>query len=317
MHYRVGSAFAVICTLLTPFPASAQVAQSTVRGGPARPQTAPSYAQHAYPQTYGQPSILKLRSARLSAELRAARLSAELRSAHLSAELRAARLSQNYAPPPPHPQAYAQRPYSQAYYRPGYVAPAYSAAPVPTPAAYGQTPHSAHGSLYAAPYYGPAYIQGNRFRGVVGSAAGRGGRAARQNDGQPALRRDGCGRIRADRWRQSREGRLEASFWAVHGGSVPNSGLYLALDASTGFDIGCVGARATDGCKGHLRIHWIGIGPFFNTGTPMIAPERAAISGTSLALAGAEVRLWKGMTAKTTINWFVPNPWGVLTTRKA
>jgi hypothetical protein len=30
-----------------------------------------------------------------------------------------------------------------------------------------------------------------------------------------------------------------------------------------------------------------------------------------MALTGAEVRIWKGMTMKTTVNWFLPNPWGV------
>ena len=30
-----------------------------------------------------------------------------------------------------------------------------------------------------------------------------------------------------------------------------------------------------------------------------------------MGLTGAEVRLWKGMTAKATINWFLPSPWGV------
>jgi len=103
---------------------------------------------------------------------------------------------------------------------------------------------------------------------------------------------------------------LEASLWALHGGWVPSSGLYLTLDASTGFDIGCMAARMADGCKGHLRIHWFGTGPFFNTGTPMIARD-VPRPWDLMALTGAEVRLWKGMTAKATVNWFLPSPWGV------
>jgi hypothetical protein len=103
---------------------------------------------------------------------------------------------------------------------------------------------------------------------------------------------------------------LQANLWALHGGWVPNSGFYVALDASTGFDVGCMARSATDGCKGHLRIHWIGAGPFVNTGTPMIAAD-VPRSWDLMAMTGAEVRLWKGMTAKATINWFVPSPWGV------
>jgi hypothetical protein len=103
---------------------------------------------------------------------------------------------------------------------------------------------------------------------------------------------------------------LEANVWALRGGWVPNSGLYLALDASTGFDVGCMAKSAGDGCKGHFRIHWIGVGPFFNTGTPMIVSD-VQRSWDLMALTGAEVRLFKGMTMKTTVNWFFASPWGV------
>lgn len=103
---------------------------------------------------------------------------------------------------------------------------------------------------------------------------------------------------------------VEASLWAIRGGWVPNSGIYMTLDASTGFDIGCMAKRANDGCKGHLRIHWIGGGPFFNSGTPMIASD-VSRSWDLMTFTGAEVRVWKGMTLKTTVNWFLPSPWGV------
>ena len=103
---------------------------------------------------------------------------------------------------------------------------------------------------------------------------------------------------------------LEANVWALRGGWVPNSGLYLALDASTGFDVGCLPKSASDGCKGHFRIHWIGVGPFFNTGTPMIVSD-VQRSWDLMTLTGAEVRLFKGMTVKTTVNWFFASPWGV------
>jgi hypothetical protein len=93
-------------------------------------------------------------------------------------------------------------------------------------------------------------------------------------------------------------------------GGTDQRGLFLTLDAATGFDIGCRASRATDGCKGHFRIHWMGAGPFFNTGTPMIARD-VPRSWDLMALTGAEVRLWKGLTAKATLNWFVPSPWGV------
>jgi hypothetical protein len=103
---------------------------------------------------------------------------------------------------------------------------------------------------------------------------------------------------------------IEANVWALHGGYVPGSGMYLTLDASTGFDIGCMAKSAGDGCKGHLRIHWIGTGAFINTGRPMIASD-VSRSWDIMGLTGAEVRVWKGMTLKTTVNWFLPNPWGV------
>lgn len=109
---------------------------------------------------------------------------------------------------------------------------------------------------------------------------------------------------------------LEANVWALHGGYVPGSGMYLTLDASTGFDIGCMAKSASDGCKAHLRIHWIGTGAFINTGRPMIA-EDVSRSWDVMGLTGAEVRVWKGMTLKSTVNWFVPNPWGVYASEKA
>jgi hypothetical protein len=103
---------------------------------------------------------------------------------------------------------------------------------------------------------------------------------------------------------------LEANVWALRGGWVPNSGLYLTLDASTGFDVGCMAKSASDGCKVHFRVHWIGGGPFFNTGKPMITSD-VQRSWDVMAFTGAEVRLWKGMTVKTTVNWFFASPWGV------
>jgi hypothetical protein len=109
---------------------------------------------------------------------------------------------------------------------------------------------------------------------------------------------------------------LEANLWAIHGGYVPGSGLYLTLDASTGFDIGCMAKSSSDGCKGHLRIHWLGAGPFFNTGRPMIASD-VSRPWDLMALTGAEVRVWKGMTLKTTVNWFLPSPWGIYAHEKA
>lgn len=109
---------------------------------------------------------------------------------------------------------------------------------------------------------------------------------------------------------------LEANVWALHGGYVPGSGMYLTLDASTGFDIGCMAKSSSDGCKGHLRIHWLGTGAFINTGRPMIASD-VSRSWDIMGLTGAEVRVWKGMTLKTTVNWFLPNPWGVYEHEKA
>jgi len=109
---------------------------------------------------------------------------------------------------------------------------------------------------------------------------------------------------------------LEANVWALHGGWVPNGGLYLTLDASTGIDLGCMTTKIDDGCKAHLRIHWLALGPFFNTGIPMIASE-VPRSWDLMALTGAEVRIWKGMTAKATVNWFFPSPWSVYANSRA
>lgn len=215
--------------------------------------------------------------------------------------------AQTYAQPP-YAHGYAQPTYARAYPQPVYAAPAYppSSMPTPTPASYRYAAYG-NGSPYSAPYY----AQGNQV------AAGSWG-APRADASAPLVKTQdnlhyvemGMGAfVPTDQGNAPKLG-LEASAWAVHGGWVPSSGLYLTLDASTGFDIGCLAKRVTDGCKGHLRIHWIGMGPFFNTGTPMIAKD-VPRSWDLMGLTGAEVRLWKGMTAKATINWFLPSPWGV------
>jgi hypothetical protein len=260
MHHRIGSAFAVICTLLAPIAAKAQVAQPAVWQGPPRPRG--NYAQPAYPPAYAQPT---------------------------------------------YPQASASHPYPQAHYRSGYATPAYPHAAVPTPASYTYAGSPGYGSPTA---YGPSYGQGNLTAGSWGAPRAEAPAAPVKTKDNLHYVEMGMGAfIPTDSGNPAKLG-LEANAWAVHGGWVPNSGLYLTLDASTGFDIGCMAARVTDGCKGHLRIHWIGAGPFFNTGTPMIARD-VARSWDLMALTGAEVRLWKGMTAKATLNWFVPSPWGV------
>jgi hypothetical protein len=54
MSRRVGSAVAVVCTVLVPFIAEAQVAQPAAWQGSSRPQGAPLYAQRAYPPPSAQ-----------------------------------------------------------------------------------------------------------------------------------------------------------------------------------------------------------------------------------------------------------------------
>jgi hypothetical protein len=172
-------------------------------------------------------------------------------------------------------------------------------------------PYAGNGTVYSGSYYGSSYPQG--YQATGGSWATQRAEApaplVKTKDNLHYVELGMGAFVPTDSGNPAKLG-LEASLWAIHGGWVPNSGVYLTLDASTGFDLGCMAARASDGCKGHLRIHWIGAGPFFNTGTPMIARE-VPRSWDLMALTGAEVRLWRGMTAKATINWFLPSPWGV------
>jgi hypothetical protein len=272
MHHRIGSTVVAIAAL-DPFAAHAQVAPSARWLGPAQPQGQPTYARPAYPQSSAQPHY-----------------------------------PQNYAQPA-YPQPYASRPYPQAYYRSGSATSDYASPTQPTPASYAYAGNAGYGGYPAGSY--PLYPQGNQPR------AGSWGAPRAEAPQAPVPTKDtlhyvemGMGAfLPTDAGNPAKVG-LEANVWAIHGGWVPNSGLFLTLDASTGFDIGCMAARATDGCKGHLRIHWIGTGPFFNTGTPMIARD-VPRSWDLMALTGAEVRLWRGLTTKATINWFVPSPWGV------
>jgi hypothetical protein len=306
MHHRVGLAFALVSTLLFPVVASAQTAPP-VWLGPPRPPSPQAYpqptypqahAQTAYPQPYAQPAYPRT----------------YVQPAYPQAQAQP-RYPQNYAQPsypqayaqPVYPQAYARPVYPQAYYRPAYAAPAYSSAPMVAPAAYGYPTYPGYGNSSST----PNYAQGNQV------AAGSWGASREEAAGPLVETKDrlhyiemGMGAfVPTDQGNAPKLG-LEASLWAIHGGWVPNSGLYLTLDASTGFDLGCMAKRATDGCKAHLRIHWIGTGPFFNTGTPMIVKD-VPRPWDLMALTGAEVRLWKGLTAKATINWFLPSPWGV------
>jgi hypothetical protein len=233
----------------------------------------PPHAQPAYPQPYAQPAY-----------------------------------PEAYAQPT-YP-AYAQPAYPPAYHRSGYRAPASYPSGVPAPAVYAYTVHPAY-PAYPASYYGPSYAQASQVAAGSWSAphAEAPVRAVTTKDNLHHIEMGLGAFIPTDGGNPAKLG-LEANVWAAHAGWVPNSGFYLALDASTGFDIGCLARRADDGCKGHLRIHWIGAGPFFNTGTPMIARD-VPRSWDLLAMTGAEVRLWKGLTAKATLNWFLPSPWGV------
>jgi hypothetical protein len=328
MLHRVGSAFTVVCTLLAPFAANAQVAQPAVWQGPARPPNAQTSAPAPYPQTYAQPAYPQAHAqpaypqpyaqpAYPQPYAQPAYPQPYAQPAYPPARVQPvyppSRAQLNYLSTPTHvaySQANAQRPYPQAYYSAGYAKPGNASASGPTPAAYGYTQHPGYGSAYAAPYYGSSYAQGSQG---VAYASGQRGEAPpppiKTKDNLHYVEMGIGAFVPTDSGNPAKVG-LEASLWAIHGGWVPSSGLYLTLDASTGFDIGCMAARATDGCKGHLRIHWIGAGPFFNTGTPMIARD-VPRSWDLMALTGAEVRLWKGMTTKATINWFVPSPWGV------
>jgi hypothetical protein len=204
---------------------------------------------------------------------------------------------------------YAQTHPQGGYAPPAYGAPAYGAA---VPAAY---------------HYGyPGYAQSGVYGGAGGSNGGAAnGYVTAPGADAPALvtTKDnlhyielGMGAFVPTDQGNTAKAALEANVWALHGGYVPGSGMYVTLDASTGFDIGCLARSASDGCKGHLRIHWIGAGAFINTGRPMIAQEIAR-SWDAMALTGAEVRVWKGMTLKTTVNWFLPSPWGVYNHEKA
>jgi hypothetical protein len=193
--------------------------------------------------------------------------------------------------------------------QPASAARAYHAA-TPAPAAYAYTGYLGYASSSPVPsaYYGPSYAP-------MPAASWGAPRAeaptplVQTKDNLHYIQMGMGGFLPTDSGNTAKLG-LEANVWAVRGGWVPSSGLYLALDASTAFDVGCNAPSASDGCKGHFRIHWIGAGPFFNTGRPMIASD-VQRSWDLMAFTGAEVRLWKGMTVKTTVNWFLPSPWGV------
>jgi len=208
---------------------------------------------------------------------------------------------------PAYPTAYAQPASAPAYTPAMYAAPAHASASMPAAGAYAYTGYPGYGSAYSA----PSYAQGNQVAAGTWEAprAEVPAPLVKTKDNLHYVEMGIGGFVPTDQGNAPKLG-LEASVWALHGGWVPNSGLYLTLDASTGFDIGCMAKSENDGCKGHLRIHWFGTGPFFNTGTPMIA-SNVPRSWDLMALTGAEVRLWKGMTAKATINWFLPSPWGL------
>jgi hypothetical protein len=230
---------------------------------------------------------------------------------------------QTYARPsyaqPPYPRptyaqpAYPQSthaqptyPYPQAYMRPAAAPAYYSSTPMPMHAAYAYSGYPSYGAQYPATpsYYG--YSTPGRSWGPRPEAPEP---LVKTQDNLHYIEMGVGAFIPTDQGNPAKLG-LEASLWALHGGWVQNSGLYLTLDASTGFDMGCLAKRATDGCKVHLRVHWIGAGPFFNTGTPMIASD-VPRAWDLMALTGAELRLYKGLTVKTTVNWFVPSPWGI------
>jgi len=191
--------------------------------------------------------------------------------------------------------------------QPATAAGAYPAS-APTPAAYAYAGYPSHGAQYpgTAAYYG----HGNAQTGSWGPPRAEAPTPmVETKDNLHYIQMGMGGFIPTDGGNPAKLG-VEANVWALRGGWVPNSGLYLTLDASTGFDVGCMAKGANDGCKGHFRIHWIGAGPFFNTGRPMIVSD-VQRSWDLMAFTGAEVRLWKGMTVKTTLNWFLASPWGV------
>jgi hypothetical protein len=215
--------------------------------------------------------------------------------------------------------AYPATRYAQPTYPPTYVQPAVAAhasssfTPTPTPAAYAYNGYPAAYPPYAAQYPGSPTGYGQSYPATGGSWAAPGREApapgVQTKDSLHYVQMGVGSYIPTDSGNPAKVG-VEANVWALRGGLVPNSGLYLTLDASTGFDVGCIAKSASDGCKGHFRIHWIGAGPFFNTARPMIASD-VPRSWDLMAFTGAEVRLWKGMTVKTTVNWFLPSPWGV------
>jgi hypothetical protein len=282
MGHRFASSFALVSALLFPIVASAQAAGQGSWQGASRPQNAPSgaYAQPTYAQTYSRPAYAV---------------------APYPATARPVPAAYAYRGQP----AYAGQQQTYAGQQPTYPMPSQTYAGPPAP--YSNQPPNYAGT-YGQP---PAGNYGWGYRAAPTNAVGAEapGPLVQTKDNLHYVEMGMGAFVPTDQGNPAKFG-LEASLWAIHGGWVPNSGLYLTFDASTGFDVGCLAKRATDGCKGHLRIHWIGTGPFFNTGTPMIAGDIAR-SWDLMALTGAEVRIWKGMTLKTTLNWFLPNPWGV------
>jgi hypothetical protein len=203
--------------------------------------------------------------------------------------------------------AYPQTAYPQAYMQPATAAGAYlSSAPMPAAYAYAGYPNDGAQYQRTAAYYGHGYAPTGSWSPPRAEAPVP---MVETKDKLHYVQMGMGGFIPTDGGNPAKLG-LEANIWALRGGWVPNSGLYLTLDASTGFDVGCKAKSADEGCKGHFRIHWIGGGPFFNTGRPMIVSD-VQRSWDLMAFTGAEVRLWKGMTVKTTVNWFLASPWGV------
>jgi hypothetical protein len=200
--------------------------------------------------------------------------------------------------------AYPQTTYPQTYMQPAAAPGAYRAS---TPA-YAYAAYPTYASQYPVntAYYGQGYPTAGAWGPPRAEAPAS---RVETKDNLHYIQMGMGGFIPTDGGNPAKIG-LEANVWALRGGWVPHSGLYVALDASTGFDVGCMAKSATDGCKGHFRIHWIGGGPFFNTGRPMITSD-VQRSWDLMAFTGAEVRLWKGMTVKTTVNWFFASPWGV------